>query len=166
MNTLSIFKYPLLLITGTSFATSFAWLSVKYLPSLMIFFWLVIAVLGDLLTGLLKAWAKGQATSSTGLRRTATKIGSYCGAIIVVIILINMLGIVDTTNSYNLKILIDGLIGFMVFIELYSICENISEAYPNSPLTLWLIEPIMLKLKGKFLKPPTPLDDTTTPSKL
>mgnify|MGYP003336767858 CR=1 FL=1 len=155
--TFSIFKSPLLFITGTSFATSFAWFSVKYVPSMMIFFWLVIAVLGDLLTGLLKAWTKGLATTSTGLRRTATKIGSYCGAIVVVVILVNMLGIVDHNNKYNLEFLIDGLVGFMVFIELYSICENISEAYPNSPLTKWLIIPIMKKLKGKLSK--NPLED-------
>lgn len=159
--TLSIFKYPLLLLTGTSFATSFAWFSVKYVPSVMIFFWLVISVLGDLLTGLLKAWNKGQATTSTGLRRTATKIGSYCGAVVVVVILVNMLGIMDPANKYDLKFLIDTLVGFMVFIELYSICENISEAYPNSPLTLWLINPIMKKLKGRLSK--NPLEDNEEP---
>jgi len=152
----------MLLLTGTSFATSFAWFSVKYVPSLMIFFWLVIAVLGDLFTGLLKAWSKNQATTSTGLRRTATKIGSYCGAVVVVVILVNMLGFVDYENKYNLEILINGLVGFMVFIELYSICENISEAYPNSPLTKWLIIPMMKKLKGKLSKNPLDNEDPQT----
>lgn len=147
---LTIIKHPTLLLAGMFFS----WLSIKYLPSAMIVFWLVASVALDLITGVLKAWSKGEATSSTGLRRTVVKIGSYVGTIVMVIILVNLIGIVDVDNKYNLTVLIDGLTGFMVFIELYSICENISEAYPNSPLVKYMIGPIIKMLKGKLANNP------------
>jgi phage-related holin len=139
-------KHPTLLLSGAVFS----WLSIKYLPSAMIVFWLVASVLLDLITGVLKAWSKGEGTTSTGLRRTVVKIGSYVGTIVMVIILVNLIGIVDVNNKYNLTILIDSLTGFMVFIELYSICENIAEAFPNSPLSQYLIRPLIKILKGKL----------------
>lgn len=141
-----VLSSPLLLISGA--VTS--WLSIKFFPSAMLVFWLVIAVALDLITGVMKAWSKGEGTTSTGLRRTVVKIFSYVGTIIMVIILVNMIGFVDVSNKYNLTILIDSLTGFMVFIELYSICENIAEAYPNSPLVEYMISPLIKFLKGKL----------------
>lgn len=165
MNSLNtIFKTPLLAITGAGFA----WFSIKYLPSAMLLFWLVLSIGLDLITGVLKAWSKGESTTSTGLRKTVVKIGSYVGTVVMVIILLNLIGIVDTTNRFNLTILIDALMGFMVFIELYSICENIDAAYPNSPLSKYMITPILKFLKGKINNNPiTALgknnsDDNTT----
>lgn len=156
MNTiLQIAKYPGLLLTGVTFS----WLSVHYVPSVMILFWLVIAVAFDLLTGVLKAWSKGENTTSTGLRKTVIKIFSYVGTVVMLIILVNVIGVVDVNHKYDLSILIDTLMGFMVFIELYSICENISEAYPNSPLVTYMIGPILKFLKGKISKNPLTPDE-------
>lgn len=150
MNTiLSIFKSPTLVVLSTSFAT---WFSIKYIPAPMLFFWLVVAVAGDLFTGLLKSWSKGQSTKSVGLRRTIMKIGAYMLTIIGVIIFVNMIGIADTNNSVDLKYLIDFLLAFMVFIEIYSMFENISEAYPDSLLVKYLVAPIMKLLKGRLDK--------------
>lgn len=129
----------------------------------MILFWLVLAVAFDLLTGVLKAWSKGESTTSAGLRKTVIKIGSYVGTMVMVIILTNVVGIVDVSNRYDLSILVDTLMGFMVFIELYSICENISEAYPNSPLVTYMIGPIMKFLKGKISKNPLTPDEPANP---
>ena len=147
---LTILKHPTLL----SASAIFAWLSIKYVPSAMILFWLVTAVGLDLVTGVLKAWSKGEGTTSTGLRKTIVKIGSYVGTMVMVIILVNVVGIVDVNNKYDLTVLIDALMGFMVFIELYSICENISEAYPNSPLVIYMIGPLIVFLKGKLKSNP------------
>jgi hypothetical protein len=150
MNTLlSIFKTPLLLVLSTSFAT---WFSIKYVPAPMLFFWLVIAVAGDLFTGLLKSWSKGTSTRSVGLRKTIMKIGIYVLTIVGVIVLVNMIGLADKGNSIDLTYLIDFLLGFMVFIEIYSMFENISEAYPDSLLVKYLVAPIMKLLKGRLEK--------------
>lgn len=156
MNTLlTISKHPALLFIGAAFS----WLSIHFVPSVMILFWLVIAVAFDLLTGVLKAWSKGDSTTSTGLRKTVIKIGSYVGTVVMVVILVNVIGVVDVNHKYDLSILIDTLMGFMVFIELYSICENISEAYPNSPLVTYMIGPILKFLKGKISKNPLTPDE-------
>ncbi len=151
MNTLSTFtKSPLLVILSTGFA----WFSIKYLPSAMLLFWLVISVFADLVTGLLKAWSQGRSTTSTGLRKTIIKIGSYVGTVVMVVVLVNLVGLVDITNKFDLTILIDALMGFMVFIELYSICENINQAYPDSLLSKCMITPILKFLKGKLKNNP------------
>lgn len=151
MNSITAFlKSPLLFTAGAGFT----WFSVKYLPAAMLLLYLVVAVAFDLFTGLLKSWTKGIATSSIGLRKTVIKIGSYVGTIVMVTILVNLVGLVDSTNNFNLTILLDALMGFMVFVELYSICENISEAYPNSPLSKYMIGPILKFLKGKIKNNP------------
>lgn len=146
----AFFKSPTLIVL----ATSFAWFSVKYVPSAMILFWLAAAVFVDLLTGLLKAWSSGNNTTSTGLRKSVIKIGSYVGTVVMVTILVNVIGIVDITNKYDLTLLIDALMGFIVFIELYSICENIDATYPNSLLTKYLISPLLKFFKGKLSNNP------------
>lgn len=143
---LVILKHPMALIL----AIFFSWLSVRYLPSAMLLIWLALAVFIDLITGLLKAWSKGETTTSNGLRKTIVKIGSYVGTIVMVIILVNVVETVGFSTKFDLTILIDTLLGFMVFIELYSICENIEEAYPNSPLTLYMMRPILKFLKGRI----------------
>lgn len=155
---LSILKTPTALIA----AGIFSWFSVEYVPSAMLFFYLLIAMLGDFITGLLKSWKKGVHTSSEGLRRSITKVLSYVGSILVIMVMVNVIGLVDDGNKYDLAVIINGLMGFIVFVELYSICENITEAYPESPLVKYFIIHIMTFLRGRFesLKPKVNEKDT------
>lgn len=143
---ITILKTPTLAIG----AGLFSWFTIEYLPSAMLFFWLLTAMLGDFITGLLKSWRNGKHTTSEGLRRSITKVLSYMGAILVIMIMVNVIGLVDNGNTYDLAIVINGLMGFIVFVELYSICENISEAYPESPLVKYFIIHIMTFLRGRF----------------
>lgn len=134
----------------------------------MLLFWLAVAVFADLITGLLKSWTQGLSTTSTGLRKTIIKIGSYVGTVVMVVVLVNLVSIVDVNNNINLMFLLDALMGFMVFIELYSICENIDQAYPNSPLSKYMITPILKFLRGKLSQNPIssidkPQSDDTNP---
>lgn len=143
----AIIKSPLLVVL----TTGFSWLVVHYVPSPMALFWLVGATLLDLITGLLKAWSKKACSTSIGFRRTVIKVGSYAAIVVLVTIFVNIVGIVDVNNQYQLSALINGLIGFMTFIELFSVCENLSLAYPNSPMTQYFIKPLMKLLKGRFI---------------
>jgi len=143
---LTILKQPLLLILSGAFS----WVVIKYLPSPMAVFWLVGATLLDLLTGLLKAWSKKMCSTSIGFRRSIIKFGSYCAIVVVVTMFTNLIGVVDDNNKYNLSILIDALLGFMTFVELFSVCENVSLAFPNHPMTQYFIKPLMKILKGRF----------------
>lgn len=144
-------KTPLLLLAGISFA----WFSIEYVPSLMLFIYLLAAMLVDGITGLLKSWRGNQVSTSKGFQQSVIKVFAYCGSIVMITIMVNVIGLVDDGNKYDLAIVINGLMGFIIFIELYSICENISKAYPNSPLTKYFISYIMKFLRGKFesLKP-------------
>ena len=154
---ITILKTPTAAIT----AGFFSWFTIEYFPSAMLFFWLLIAMLGDFITGLLKSWKKGSHTSSEGLRRSITKVLSYCGAILVIMTLVNVIGLVDDGNKYDLAIIINGLMGFIVFVELYSICENITEAYPESPLVKYFIIHIMSFLRGRFESLKSKVDEKT-----
>lgn len=138
---------PLALLT-----ISFGWLTVEYLPAAMSVFWLVIATMLDLLTGLLKAWARKTCSTSIGFRRTLTKVGSYCAIVIVVTVFVNIISIVDKSREYNLGLLINALIGMMIFVELFSCLENISLAYPRSPMVKMFVKPLMVFLRGRIIK--------------
>jgi len=150
LNFLIIIKSPITAIM----ATLFALFSIEYLPSFMLLIWLLAAMLGDFVTGLLKSWATKQITTSEGFRKSVTKVLSYFGAILVITTLVNVIGLIDKSNTYDLTFVINGLMGFIVFTELYSICENILAAYPDSPLTKFVINPIMKFLRGKFEQNP------------
>lgn len=148
MNTINtIMKYPLLAMLSITFAT----ITIQYMPTPLHLFWLASAVLLDLFTGLLKAWSKGQVTSSRGLRRTIIKIGSYVGTIVGVCILVNVIAMnLNATNKIDLSFMLNWLMGFMIFIELYSVFENIDEAYPDSIFSKYISSPILKFLKGKL----------------
>lgn len=144
---LAIFKGPLTILLSIGFS----WFAIEYLPAPMAVFWLVAATLLDLWTGLLKAWATKKCSTSIGFRRTLIKIGSYSGIVVFVTIFVNILGIVDVNKQYNLSVLINGLIGLMIFVELFSVLENISLAYPRSPMVRYFVKPMMRVLRGRFI---------------
>lgn len=146
----TLFKSPALFIASTSFA----WFSIEYLPTPMLFFWLVVAVFFDLITGVLNAWSKGISTTSAGFRKTVVKIFSYGATIVVITALVDLISKADPSKQINFRLLIDALMAFMVFIELFSICENIDQAYPNSPLSQYIITPLLKFLKGKLKSNP------------
>lgn len=141
-----ILKTPIAAIS----AGLFSWITIEYAPSGMLFFYLLIAMAADFITGLLKSWKNKENTSSEGLRKSITKVTSYFSAVIVIMIMVNVVGLVDEGNKYDLAIIINGLMGFIIFAELYSICENISEVYPESPLVKFVVIPIMTFLRGRF----------------
>lgn len=152
----AVFKAPLTILL----TVGFQWLVIEYLPAPMAVFWLVVATLLDLWTGLLKAWATKRCSTSIGFRRTLIKIGSYTAIVVFVTAFVNILGIVDQNKQYNLSILINALMGLMIFVELFSVLENISLAYPRSPMVRMFVKPMMKILRGRFIK--NPLDNETT----
>lgn len=137
---------PVLVVIASAGAT---WFSVKHLPPAMLFVYLTAAIVFDLVTGLIKSWKKGIATSSIGFRATVTKLGMYSGVIVGGIIIVNVIGI-NGNDSNVVPLFMKWLMSFLIFIECYSIFENVSETYPNSMLTKFLIDPVLKLLKGKL----------------
>lgn len=138
---------PLILLITIAFSGLMSFLKV---PTPEILICLVFAVAGDLITGLLKSWATGVATKSTGFRASILKILVYVATTLAVIVLVSLIGLVDRSKSVDLKIVIDALVSAMVFIEVYSMFENISEAYPKAPITRYFINPVLKALKGRL----------------
>lgn len=149
---MSIFHFKALMLS----AFAWGWFEVVALPKPMLIFFLFLAIIIDLITGLIKSWGQGQVTTSAGFRKTVSKLLTYVAVIIGVWILANLISMGYNTGL-DYVILVDGSIGFLTFIETYSIFENIYEASPNSLLSKKFIKPILKFLKGKINS--HPIDD-------
>lgn len=139
-------NYKPLLLSGV--ATG--WFEVYFLPKPMMLFFLIGAIVVDFITGLIKSWGKGDATTSTGFRQTVSKLTGYIGAIIGMWFLANMLSLMYPQKVVDYSVLVNGTIGFLTFIELYSIFENVYEINPNSYLSRFFIRRVIKFLRGKL----------------
>lgn len=142
---LSAFQFKGFLLT----AFAWGWFEVVAVPKPMLVFFLFLSILLDLITGLIKSWSKNGYTTSVGLRKTVYKLLSYLAVIIGVWILTNLMNLTYDVG-FDYVIIVDGTIGFLTFIELYSIFENIYSANPKTLLSRKLIKPILKLLKGKI----------------
>ena len=124
------------------------WFQITYLPSANFLLILGIAVGVDLITGIAKAWAKGEHTTSSGLRKTLNKVIQYGGFIIVGVLLLNIT--IGDSNLSRYRTVIDGCFLFMIMIELISICENVVEVSPDSKIVRYVIRPFMKLIKGRM----------------
>lgn len=149
-NLLTILSTPLLIFTAI--LNSLA--QIQLLPSGVIVELMVLAIFLDLITGLLKSWRNGIVTSSQGFKNTVIKILVYCSCIIATWILLSLVILTHTTLLFPAGAVLNGVVAFITFTELYSIFENINAAYPNSLLSKYLIAPILKLLKGKLTKNP------------
>lgn len=142
-------KPPSLLVGGF-----FAWFSVEHIPSPMMLFWLASTMIINLVTGVAKSWAKGEFTTARGFEKSAIKIIVYTCVVVAVVILVNMVQSISGYTKFNFGIAIDSAMGFLVWIELYSVFENVSIIYPKSPLTRYFILPILKLLRSRLKNGP------------
>lgn len=143
---LSVFSNKSVLLAGM--ATGLVELLI--VPKPMLVLCLIGSMILDLLTGLLKSWKNGQATTSSGFRKTVTKTGTYVGVILGMYLLATMLNTLHPQDAFSYIHLVNGTISFLVFIELYSIFENAYEIDPNSFLSKYLIKRVLKFLKGNL----------------
>lgn len=141
---IAIFQHKYLFLT----ALSWGWFEVIALPKPMLLVFLFGAMIVDFITGLVKSWRKGESTTSNGFRRTVTKMCTYMGAIVGVWLLANLMN--ATVAEFDYTVFVNSSIGFLTFIEIYSIFENIYEIDPGSLLSKKFISPILRFLKGKL----------------
>lgn len=121
-------------------------IEVLFLPNPQLIFYLLGAMVVDLLTGLLKSWDSGVATTSTGFRKTVIKLGVYSCVILATWLLANLLSSIYGKLDY--APMVNMVIGFLSFIELYSVFENIYAMAPNSALSRYIAKPFLKFLKG------------------
>ena len=105
----------------------------KYLFSDFTFLkWLVIAMVCDLLTGVVKAWNKKEAITSKGLRQTISKCVQYG----VFLIITNVLTHYEINGQAvsNFTWLTKLAYEFVILIEIKSVYENIVDINPKLDL--------------------------------
>jgi phage-related holin len=131
-------------------------IKVSFIPSVSLLAWVFIAIAFDFLTGVIKSKVLKQAITSTGFRKSVVKTLQYLGIIIGGIILTNT----ATGQSEIVEWINDGLLLFIVYVEVYSILENFYAMEPGSKISEFIIRPLMSILslsltKNPFAKPPT-----------
>lgn len=135
----------------------FTTLKLTYLPDVNLIFWLSIAMVIDLLTGVWKSKILNIQRTSTGFQRTVTKFLRYFGSIVVSISIQNMLGVKFINlplGNFNIEVeqLTEYLIFYLFYIEILSIIENFiamdkNDSFSKGPLT-WLHNLLTLQFKN------------------
>lgn len=129
-----------------------------FLPDYNLLAWVFIAMVLDLVTGVIKAVVQKDARTSSGYRKTVVKFTQYAGAILAGVILSNTVpdnSIIGYINS--------GLLILLIYIETTSIFENLYAIDSSSPFSKAFIAPILrlLTIATKKIAPKTLENDTT-----
>jgi hypothetical protein len=115
----------------------------SFVPKGSLLLWMTISVLADFATGILKSAVLGVARTSTGFRKTLIKFCQYGGAIAISFVIGNTAkgqGFVDHPGFLNM--MNEGLLIFIIYIEITSICENIIAIDPATPFSKFFIGPL------------------------
>ena len=117
-----------------------------------------LAMLLDLVSGVAKAVKKDIPRTSEGFRRTVMKFIQYGGAIAIGIILASVAELkVDTMHYQIYQYFSNAILMFIIFIEIKSILENLTEVSPDSDFTRYFLNPIHSLLSfdlKRFVKQP------------
>lgn len=121
------------------FAADWSSFSIIYHPSYNLLIWVFIAMMLDLLTGIIKAVMLRNARTSAGYRKTARKFTQYIGSILVSVILMNTFRQEHPVVQY----VNDGLLILLIYIETTSIFENLYAMDSTSMFARYFIAPVL-----------------------
>ena len=123
---------------------SFLNVSYNIIPDAMLMVGIGFVVLLDFITGVIKAIVKGDQRTSVGYRKTVKKFTQYFGAIAASIIAQYALSFKLHSDEfgYITEFMNNGLLLFIIFIELTSIFENLIEIDNKSPFAIYFIKPL------------------------
>lgn len=127
-----------------AFAGTLAFISqLTFVPTFNLLFVFAIVLGLDFLTGVYKAKRLGQATTSKGFRQTVDKFVSYGIAIASSCVLCF---VSQQKGGEAVKLisgfLNDGLVCFIIYIEVVSIFENVIAINPDGAMTNYFYKPI------------------------
>lgn len=122
-------------------------INLNFLPTGTLLVVMGITIILDFITGVIKAAMNNKARTSEGYRKTVIKFIQYGGALCVSIVL-KYLTITQGDSEMKaiapfLGYLNDGLLFFIVFIEITSILENLYAVDKRSPMALYIIKPLL-----------------------
>lgn len=130
-------------ITGKLVCTVF-FLDITFkllLPKFSLLLWVLILMVADLVTGILKAKLTKQPITSEKARRTIIKFLQYFGCLGLVVVMINQ----NHENGTFVEVMNwakDGVTILILYIELLSVFENLYEMDKTSRMAVYFIRPI------------------------
>jgi len=134
---------------------SLMFIKFSLLPNQNLMFWMGVAIVLDFLTGFTKAIYQRVARTSGGMRKTISKFIQYGGALAVGIILAHA---AEEKGAESLKGIInyfnDGLVVFIIYIEVTSIFENLVAIDNKSTIARYFYSPMLKLLTAQFKKLP------------
>ena len=104
-----------------------------------------VAIVLDFLTGILKSVILKKVRTSEGYRKTVIKFTQYGGSVVVGMLL-KYIGAMnsDMANiAQYAEYLTDGLVIFIIFIELTSVLENVYAIDQETPFSKYLVGPLL-----------------------
>ena len=116
----------------------------QFMPDAQLLLWMAVVIVLDFITGIAKAVVTKQARTSSGFRKTITKFMQYGGSIAVSIVLnhtAHQNNLVETARI--LTYLNDGLVIFIIYIEVTSIFENLEACDNKSTFARFFIKPVL-----------------------
>lgn len=122
-------------------------INLNFLPTGTLLVVMGVTIILDFISGIIKAAIQNRARTSEGYRKTVVKFIQYGGALCVSIVL-KYLSVNQGDSDMKaiapfLGYLNDGLLFFIVFIEITSILENLYAIDKRSPMALYIIKPLL-----------------------
>lgn len=104
---------------------------------------MLVMIAIDFVTGVAKAYLNGDARTSSGFRKTVIKFLQYFGSLSVSLVFSFAANYSDKPDVVTIANKISsGLVWFIIYIEVTSICENIIAVDDKSAFANYLVKPI------------------------
>lgn len=117
----------------------------NFLPTPNLLLVMGVAIVLDFLTGILKSVILKKVRTSEGYRKTVIKFTQYGGSVVVGMLL-KYIG-AQNSDMANIGLyaeyLTDGLVIFIIFIELTSVLENVYAIDQETPFSKYLVGPLL-----------------------
>lgn len=140
---------------------SLLFFKLTFFPNMDLLAWVFIAIFIDFLTGVIKAKIQGKQLTSGGFRQTVIKCLQYIGLIVGGIVMGNSL----PKESEIVRWVNDGLLLFIMYVECYSIFENLYAFNPESKVAKLVFKPIMTLLTAGLERNKIPMPNVSDTTK-
>lgn len=134
---------------------SMLFVKLSFFPNANLLLWMGITIALDFLTGISKAYVLKQARTSSGFRKTILKFLQYGGSIAVGIVLANTAKENNLDGTHHvLSLFNDGLVVFIIYIEVTSIFENLYACDKTTVFSKYIITPALKILTAQIKNNP------------
>lgn len=129
---------------------TFSFMKLQFVPDLNLLGWVFVAMLFDFITGVMKAKLNKEPITSKRFRESVVKALQYIGVMVGCIILGNTV----KENNELVRWINDGMMIFIIYVEVYSIIENFRDMNPASKMSKLVFTPLLGLLSLTIAKNP------------